>query len=163
MKRRATFQDLTGRVFGHLRVEGQEPSAMGKTRWRCKCQCGVVIITRADRLKGGRVKSCGCYKVERLKRDNTRHGLSGTPTYRSWIMMKRRCYDSNHQNYHHYGGRGIRVCDRWLNSFDNFLEDMGERGPGLSLDRYPNPNGNYEPSNCRWATRSQQQRNKKCR
>lgn len=89
------------------------------------------------------------------------HGMSGTRTHTSWVSMKTRCLNKNCKGYPSYGGRGISICDRWLNSFVSFMEDMGERPEGTSLDRYPDNNGNYEPSNCRWATSSQQSRNKR--
>jgi hypothetical protein len=84
-----------------------------------------------------------------------------TGTYLSWKEMKKRCANPNQKYWKNYGGRGIRVCDRWLNSFENFLADMGERPEGTSIDRYPNNDGNYEPGNCRWATRKQQRANRR--
>lgn len=86
-----------------------------------------------------------------------------SPTRLSWVAMKERCYRTTHENYPQYGGRGISVCERWRKSFKNFLADMGERPAGMTLDRYPNTEGNYEPGNCRWATMKQQQRNRKDR
>lgn len=90
---------------------------------------------------------------------NRTHGASGTPTYTSWTAMRSRCRSVTNDAYTRYGGRGIAVCERWRNSFENFLADMGERPPGTSLDRWPNKNGNYEPGNCRWATPIEQSRN----
>ncbi len=89
------------------------------------------------------------------------HGLSKDPTHISWSSMKSRCTNPGSGSYKHYGGRGITVCDRWLNSFDNFLKDMGLRPTGTTLDRYPDKNGNYEPGNCRWATWSEQMSNRR--
>lgn len=92
----------------------------------------------------------------------SRHGLSGDPAYRIWCLMRQRCRDPNRKNWADYGGRGIRVCDRWENSFENFLADVGPRpSRAHQIDRYPNKDGDYEPGNCRWATRTEQQRNKR--
>lgn len=89
-----------------------------------------------------------------------RHGMRGTPTYKSWNTAKQRCFNSRHHKYHLYGGRGVTMCDRWRSSFADFLADMGERPAGTTLDRYPNKDGNYEPGNCRWATATQQNNNR---
>lgn len=89
--------------------------------------------------------------------------MAKSPTHRSWSTMKTRCYRKSALNYHRYGGRGIKVCDRWLNSFEAFLADMGERPEGKTLDRYPDPDGDYEPGNCRWATLKEQRHNRSYR
>lgn len=128
-----------------------------------KCDCGLVDNYSAATIKVGHSLSCGCYAKERASEVHTIHGhASGyktTRAYRSWHAMKRRCNDPKNNYYHRYGGRGIKVCDRWLNSFEDFLNDMGEPPLNHTLDRYPNKNGNYEPTNCRWATGSQQMHN----
>lgn len=90
-----------------------------------------------------------------------KHGMHGTPTYGSWRSMKRRCHDPKHKSYPRYGARGVAVCDRWRESFESFLADMGPRPNGKTLDRFPNPNGHYEPGNCRWATPAEQARNRR--
>lgn len=145
--------DLTGRVYGQLTVvrlfEVLKPKCV--TRWLCRCDCGREKIVRGSNLHSGQVSSCGCWK----------RGLTKTPTYSSWSSMKSRCLNPRNTNYPMYGGRGVRICDRWLESFDNFFADMGER-PSLdhSIDRI-DVDGHYEPNNCRWADRSTQRRNQR--
>lgn len=123
--------------------------------WRAACDCGADVLVLGSRFANGGVKSCGCLK----KRPswNRRHGMSKSPTYTTWRSMKERCEKPRHSSFEHYGARGVRICDRWQ-SFDNFLADMGERPRGTSIDRI-NTYGDYEPSNCRWATPRQQARN----
>lgn len=128
----------------------------------CKCDCGNIITTRLSSVKSGNTKSCGCYKNEITKKiglNNKKHGMSFSKEHNSWKSMKDRCLNTNHIFYKNYGGRGIKVCDRWINSFENFYQDMGKRPLGKTLDRI-NVNGNYEPSNCRWATIEEQNKNK---
>ncbi len=142
----------------------------GDIMYKCKCDCGNDKIASGKSVKKGDTKSCGCaYKLAADKRNETpKHGHSRrgqmSPEYRSWLAMKNRCRNPNYADWAGYGGRGITVCERWTNEngFENFLEDMGER-PSLehSVDRYPDLNGNYEPSNCRWGTRKQQSDNRR--
>lgn len=128
--------------------------------WECLCDCGRTTIVSVANLPNGHTKSCGCLSSETTANRNTTHGLSGSREFTIWTSMKQRCYDPKSVNYERYGMKGIRVCDRWLNSFQNFITDMGRCPEGCSIDRYPDKNGNYEPSNCRWATEFQQRTNR---
>lgn len=151
--------DLIGRKFNMVYVESlAEKDRYGNKRYYCLCDCGKKFISYRFNIKKG-IESCGCQRVKRMVERSTKHKMTNTPTYRSWISMKSRCYDKNKDNYHRYGGRGIKVCDRWLKSFDNFYGDMGDRPKGSTLDRI-NVNGNYCPDNCRWANQTEQSLNK---
>jgi hypothetical protein len=171
-KHSKNFINITGQVFNKLTIVSFSHVQNNKYYWLCKCECGNNKIVRSDSLKDGSVKSCGCLQHVRVKkivasllpkRIMTWHGY-GNKTHRkkgysSWIAMKARCLNPNHEAYNNYGGRGITIDPRWLgkDGFVNFLADMGER-PSIrhSLDRYPDVNGNYCKENCRWATWEQQ-------
>jgi hypothetical protein len=170
-------QDLTGQRFGRLlvkRLAGVDKSR--DTRWECICDCGNTLTVTSSHLMLGHTKSCGCFRVEVSRKwGESRKGISvnfvhghssssrgsprGSRTYSAWKAMRERCSNPKHQKYGYYGGRGISVCERW-DSFVNFLFDMGECPPGLTIERVNN-GGNYEPSNCKWATRSEQIRNQR--
>lgn len=149
--------DLSGQVFGRLTAVRY----VGNRKWECVCSCGVIKSVSSDNLKSGQIKSCGCLFRELLVSNNTTHGQSKSPTYKSWAGAKDRCTNLNTPCYPSYGGRGIKMCERWANSFEAFLKDMGPRpSPKHSLDRVDN-DGDYEPGNCRWATQDEQSNNRR--
>lgn len=163
INRRQQLRNLTGMRFGRWVVEFQ--SGKSPTRWRCRCDCGTARDVRATDLTGN--KTTGCRQCWKSPLNNLSHGHTvgkQSPTYIAWLAMRQRCNYPGHKNYADYGGRGIRVCDRWLgpDGFATFLADMGEKpGRGYTLDRFPDPNGDYRPGNVRWATQRQQCRNKR--
>lgn len=158
--------DRIGERFGRLIVLSfAGRSKGGDALWRCRCDCGIIKIILGSHLQSGHAKSCGCLRRDMMRQRQEIHGESRpgqrSKEFRAWAAMKQRCLDNRRKDYKYYGGRGIKVCQRWLNSFENFLLDVG-RAPTaeLSIDRINN-DGNYEPGNVRWATRLEQNQNKR--
>lgn len=160
----ATRISFVGRRFGRWFIFDEAPPKIsGSQQKTCswgRCDCGTEKILCNGDLTSGMSQSCGCLKREVTIKRNTTHGLSKTRTYSIWKGMFKRCTNPNCKQFEDWGGRGIKVCERW-EVYENFLADMGECPARLTIDRYPDPNGNYEPSNCRWATYKQQARNTK--
>lgn len=144
-----------GERHGHLTALHQVDSLY----WAFRCDCGALKNIRAANVRRGLVVSCTCQRKRLLSEQRTKHGKSKSEVYRIWVGIKDRCTNPNDPAYPRYGGRGIKVCERWINSFENFFEDMGDRPAGQSIERVDN-DGDYDPSNCVWASRTVQNRNK---
>ena len=149
-------ENLVGRKFERLTVleyAGKIGNRRKRISWLCQCACGKKVIVSGENLKYGVTKSCGCYCLDKIKEKNTKHGSTKTRLYHIYCKMKERCYNKTCKAYKNYGGRGITVCEEWLEDFTHFEKWAKENGYSekLSIDRI-NVNGNYEPTNCRWVT-----------
>lgn len=168
--------DLIGQKFGKLTVVEKIGSiniaAVGKKpnrqiHWNCICDCGGNKQVTSNKLKFGGVISCGClygsiYSKSGIKRNKYGMSYLRTKEYSTWVSIRRRCLNPSYNSYQNYGGRGIKVCERWMESFQNFLDDMGYApSKNHSIDRFPDNDGHYEPGNCRWATMAAQSVNRR--
>ena len=149
---------MIGKRFGKLIVEAQAHSLNHRRYWQCKCDCGSLVFIKTKYLNNGDTKSCGCLKSE-VNKLRTTHGMTHSTEYHRWAGMIQRCSSEKDKQWKNYGGRGIKVCDRWR-KFENFYADMGSCPEGFQLDRIDNDRG-YEPSNCRWVDLSTQARNRR--
>lgn len=159
---KGNFKDLTGKQFGRLTVIERIKHNNTLGYWICKCECGNEKIVPTNRLTQGMTKSCGCLNHDLVIERSTVHGLRHTRLYRIWNGMKQRCHNENHPRFKDWGGRGIKVCDEWKQSFKTFYDWSIQNGysDNLSIDRINN-NGNYDPNNCRWSTVQEQNKNKR--
>jgi hypothetical protein len=156
--------NLVGKRFGKLIVlrKTNRRKNDGCVIWECQCDCGNIVDVSTTRFnpKHRPTRSCGCLHQDKVVFHGHNRDNNVSSTYQSWKAMKARCSNPNNVKFDLYGGRGIKVCERWINSFENFFEDMGEKPKGMTLGRIDN-DGDYEPSNCRWETYNQQNRNRR--
>lgn len=160
MRKTGPKRDLTGARYARWTVLGLSPDQVGRVyRWRCQCDCGNIGNVVGASLTNGSSRSCGCLQQDTVRKMKTKHGGKGTVEYRTWKKMRERCLNPNAKRYERYGGRGIKVCERW-NDFANFLADMGPRPSDKHSIERRDVNGMYEPSNCCWATQDVQSANR---
>lgn len=162
MAHRVPIDQLIGKAYGKLKILS-EANSRGRDRFvLCRCECGNEKEYRLADVKFGGSTNCGCIRKEKLRAKHTTHNLSRHPLHRVWMGIKERCYYPKHQKYERYGGRGIKVCDEWKDDFKSFYDWAMANGykKGLEVDRHPNTDGDYEPSNCRITTVLKNRRNK---
>lgn len=147
--------------FGRLTADPTKAiRKSGLLYWPCVCSCGTEKLVRVSHLKGGKIQSCGCLQRDLIRARKSTHGMTRSREYLAWLNMRNRCYQSTNISFPNYGGRGITVCDEWRRDFTAFFAFVGPCPSGHSLERLNNE-GNYEPGNVRWATRTEQQFNKR--
>lgn len=151
------YRDLTGAKIGRWTFQWPAGKRGKAVYWMALCNCGNLrVVSLAASYEASHFRSCGCLRKTQM----LTHGLSESSTYGTWQAMRRRCTAKNRRHWKYYGGAGVKFCKRW-DKFENFISDMGPRPEGKTLDRYPNPAGDYKPSNCRWATKLQQRHNRR--
>jgi len=159
MSKKIPIEECIGKRYGRwLTIEEGLKDKRGLRTMKCVCDCGTIRDVPLSRLRFGSSQSCGCINIEIHTERLTSHNMCYTPEYKTWESMKRRCTMPSQDRFKNYGGRGITVCDRWFNSFENFFEDMGIKPDRYSIERIDN-DGNYEPSNCKWIPLNEQQSN----
>lgn len=166
MRKAWNFKDLTGQKFGRLTVISRSEPHISKggfviVQWNCQCECGKICTVKSQSLTTGKTKSCGCLARELTSKRSRTHNKTHSRLFNIWSNMKGRCYNKNNQKYYRYGARNITICDEWKDNFETFYEWSMNNGyaDDLSIDRINN-DGNYEPSNCKWATNIEQANNK---